>query len=65
MAIVEAEVSVFKQLYMHECGTEVVFTGEVLTSNPLQYVHLCRKCDERVTLAHKFPRLNYKEKAHV
>lgn len=39
------EVTAYKVMqFCDECGEELVFTGEVLTSNPAKYVHRCPKC---------------------
>ena len=47
--------------YCDKCGTELTFTGEVLLSNPLKYVHICEKCKNYKWLPKSYPCIEYKE----
>ena len=47
--------------YCDKCGEELIFTGEVLLSNPGKYVHKCNKCGNVEWLPKKYPCIEYKE----
>ena len=51
---------VMEHMYCPKCGTEMEFTGTVLTSYPAQYPHRCPKCDYRYTTDGIYPMLKYK-----
>lgn len=58
----EEEVKVvMEHMYCPSCGTEMKFTGIVLTSYPAQYPHECPKCGYRyTTMEGMYPLLKYK-----
>lgn len=47
--------------YCDKCGEELIFTGEILLSNPEKYVHKCNKCGNVEWLSKKYPCIEYKE----
>lgn len=56
------EVKVYQdKLYCDKCGTEMEFTGMALTSYPMQYPHMCPKCDYRETRHVVYPTIRYEE----
>lgn len=57
--LVEAKVYKVMQ-FCDECGEELVFTGEVLTSNPAKYVHRCPKCGNIEWLSTSYPCIEYR-----
>lgn len=60
MKKVLTEVKTFKaQAYCDNDNTELTFTGNVLTSNPLQYVHTCPSCGETYWLDKSYPSVEY------
>lgn len=42
-----------------DCGGDVLPTGKVLTSCPLQYEHKCSKCDKEYIFRESYPRIEY------
>lgn len=57
--LVEAKVYKVMQ-FCDKCGEELVFTGEVLTSNPAKYVHRCPKCSNTEWLSTSYPCIEYR-----
>lgn len=56
------EVKVYQdKLYCDKCGTEMEFTGMALTSYPMQYPHMCPKCDYRETHHVVYPTIRYEK----
>ena len=56
------EVKVYRDsLYCEECGEEMKFTGMALASYPLQYPHVCPKCQKRVIMTEIYPTIRYEE----
>ena len=47
--------------YCDKCGTELIFTGEVLLSYPEKYVHKCEKCGNTEWFPKSYPCIEYKE----
>lgn len=43
-----------------ECGEELVFTGEVLLSDPAKYVHQCPKCCNIRWFPKSYPCIEYR-----
>jgi predicted nucleic-acid-binding Zn-ribbon protein len=55
------EAKVFKVMqFCDNCGEELVFTGEVLLSNPEKYVHRCPKCDNTEWFSKSYPCIEYR-----
>lgn len=46
--------------YCDKCGGELVFTGEVLLTNPEKYVHKCDKCGHTEWFPKSYPCIEYK-----
>jgi NADH pyrophosphatase NudC (nudix superfamily) len=46
--------------FCDECGEELVFTGDVLTSNPAKYVHQCPKCGNTHWFPKSYPCIEYR-----
>jgi uncharacterized Zn finger protein len=60
--IKEKKIKTFKQaLECPECSGELETNGEILTSNPPWFPHVCRDCGYTANLRDKFPRVVYKE----
>ena len=60
----EEMIPVMERMYCPKCGTEMEFTGIVLTSYPAQYPHRCPKCDYRyTTYGEAYPIMKYKPKS--
>ena len=58
----ETEVKSFKvRQYCDKCGEELIFTGEVLLSNPEKYIHKCEKCGNVEWFPRSYPCIEYKE----
>lgn len=54
------EVRVFKDtLICDNCGTEMVFSGIVLTSCPPMFEHICPKCGKKVNPREEYPLIRY------
>lgn len=45
-----------------DCGGDVLPTGEVLTTDPLQYKHKCSKCGKLYTFRESYPHIVYEDK---
>ena len=43
-----------------ECGEELVFTGDVLLSDPAHYVHRCPKCCNTKWFPKSYPCIEYR-----
>lgn len=60
--IKEKEVKcVMQRLYCDQCGTEMRYTGFVLTSYPPQYPYECPQCGYQETKVESYPRIDYVE----
>ena len=46
--------------FCDECGEELVFTGEVLLTNPEKYVHRCPKCGNTEWFPKSYPYIEYR-----
>lgn len=54
------EVKVYQdRLYCDECGEEMEFTGMALTTSPMQYPHICPKCESRIVKHDIYPKIRY------
>lgn len=54
------EVRVFKDtLICDYCGTEMEFSGLVLTLCPPKFEHICPKCGKKVNPREKYPLIRY------
>ena len=60
-ALTEQMLYVLMALKSDKCGTEMEFTGMALTSYPMQYPHMCPKCDYRETHHVIYPTIRYEE----
>lgn len=49
------------RLYCDECGEEMVSTGKVIFTYPIQFEHKCPKCNKIECLTEGYPKTIYKE----
>ena len=60
--IVKKEVKTYKvYAYCEKCGGLMHPTGEVLTSLPLQFPHVCCECGNREVFLEAYPSTEYEE----
>jgi DNA-directed RNA polymerase subunit M/transcription elongation factor TFIIS len=46
--------------FCDECGEELVFTGDVLLTDPAKYVHKCNKCGNIEWFSKSYPCIEYR-----
>ena len=60
--IKEVEVKTYiNRLYCDDCGEEMVSTGELMFSLPLQLKYRCPKCGREECMTDAYPKTVYKE----
>jgi predicted RNA-binding Zn-ribbon protein involved in translation (DUF1610 family) len=53
--------SYMERLYCDECGEEMVSTGELIFTFPLQLKYICPKCGFTLETTESYPKVAYKE----
>jgi hypothetical protein len=59
---VEKKVQPIRVKLMCDCGCEMEYTGMMLSTVPLQYLHKCPKCGHQEAFVNKiYPYIDFKE----
>jgi hypothetical protein len=53
------ELKPFGVRYVCKCGNEMEYTGQMLMSDPPQFVHLCNECNSKENLREKYPTVRW------